>query len=167
MSIATITVGTCISALALLATAAPADAGTERIVRLAHGPITATLIDAGTTGNSAGDLRTYHIKLTRPGKSARIGFMTGSLLTTAVNKPRPGWDQRTANLVFTVQGSDNQLIIGGVAAYRQKAPTLSRRESVIRPVIGGSGRYAGADGWCESIHRANDTWLHVFHIDTD
>lgn len=149
---------------ALFAISGPAGADSDRIVRLAHGPVTATVIDGGVAGNSAGDLRTYHIALTKPRESKRIGFMTGSLLTTAIDKPRKGWDQRTADLVFTVRGAPNQLIVGGVASYRQKAATLSRSESVIRPVIGGSGRYAGAKGWCESIHRANDTWRHVFHI---
>lgn len=153
---------------ALLTVAAPAaHADSERVVRLAHGPITATLIDAGTPGNSAGDLRTYYVGLTRPGQSKRIGHMTGSLLTTASDEPRPGWDRRTASLVFTVHGAANQIVLGGVATYRQQAPTLTRRESVNRPVIGGSGRFAGASGWCESIHRADNTWRHVFHIAID
>lgn len=152
------------AAAALVPLGGAAHADTDRVVRLAHGPITATLIDGGLPGNSAGDLRTYHIRLTKPGESRRIGFMSGSLLTTAVDEPRIGWDQRTANLVFTVRAAPHQLVVGGVAAYRQKAATLSRRESVIRPVIGGSGRFDGAKGWCESIHRANNTWRHVFHI---
>jgi hypothetical protein len=46
---------------------------------------------------------------------------------------------------------------------------LSRRSGkrasvVTRPVIGGSGKYGGARGWCVTTHQADDTWTHVFHI---
>lgn len=146
----------------LVSSAAPVAA--DQVVKVAHGPITATVIPVTAGKASAGDLRTYHIKLTKPKKSKRIGFMTGSLLTTAVNKPARGQEQRTADLVFTIGKAANQLVVGGVAAYEQQAPTFRKRTSVIRPVLGGSGKYAGARGWCESIHRKDNTWRHVFHL---
>lgn len=145
-------------------TAATAAADTREVVRVAHPAITATVIDVGPTGASAGDLRTYWTKLTAPGRPARIGFMSGSLLTTAVNKPRSGYELRTAALVFTIGRAANQLEVGGIASYRQQAATVSRDESVIRPVVGGSGRYAGATGWCRSTHKADNTWRHTFHL---
>lgn len=141
-----------------------ADADTERVIRVAHPAITATVIDVGPTGSSPGDLRTYWTKLTKPGRSPRIGFMSGSLLTTAVNRPRVGYELRTAALVFTIGAAANQLEVGGIAPYRQQAATLAEDESVIRPVVGGSGRYAGATGWCRSTHKVDGTWRHTFHI---
>ena len=90
--------------------------------------------------------------------------MTGSLLTTEVGKPSAGKEYRSADLVFTIGKARNQLIIGGVAVYQQQAPTVAERTTVVRPVIGGSGKYDGARGWCESVHRKDGTWRHTFHV---
>lgn len=143
---------------------APAEAGQARIVTVLHPAISATLIPAGTAGPAPGDLRTYWTTLSRPGRHRTIGTMSGSLLTTAVGKPRSGYELRTADLVFTIGRPANQLVVGGIATYRQQAATLTRAESVVRPVVGGSGRFGGARGWCRSIHKPNGTWRHVFHI---
>ncbi len=141
-----------------------ASAETHEVVRVAHPAVTASVIDVGPVGSSPGDLRTYWTTLTKPGTVAAIGSMSGSLLTTAVDKPRAGYELRTAALVFTIGAAANQLEVGGIAKYRRQAPTVSRSESVIRPVVGGSGRYAGATGWCRSTHKADNTWRHTFHL---
>jgi hypothetical protein len=137
------------------------------VVAVAHGPVTADnsqYTDAGPAGPSVADLRTYFLPLTRPGGTARIGYLTGTLLTTATDQPKARVELRTANLVFVVGEAADQLVVGGVSAYAQTAPTLSKKSVTTRPVIGGSGKYAGARGWCVSTHFANDTWTHVFHI---
>lgn len=156
---------TLLAALFLLGlVATPAAADSDLVVKVAHPAVTAT-VDPVTPGvASPGDVRTYYTKLTKPGKSAKIGFMTGSLLTTAVGKPSVGKELRSADLVFTIGKARNQMIVGGVAEYVQQAPTVAERTSVIRPVIGGSGKYDGARGWCESVHRTDGTWRHTFHV---
>jgi hypothetical protein len=140
------------------------------VVRVAHGPVTihnSQYVDAPPAGPSVGDVRTYYLRLTRPGSSRKIGYLTGTLTTTATARPRPGMELRTANLVFVLGHPANQLVVGGVAAYAQSAPVLSKKSVVTRPVIGGSGRYAGARGWCVSTHLANNSWTHVFHLTLD
>jgi hypothetical protein len=140
------------------------------VVRVAHGPVTtdnSQYIDAAPAGPSVGDLRTYYLPLTRPGSSRRIGYLTGTLLTTATARPRAGMELRTANLVFVVGGPADQIVVGGVSSYAQSASTLSKKSVVTRPVIGGSGKYAGARGWCVTTHFLNDTWTHVFHLTVD
>ncbi len=148
-----------------ISSAAPALADTTT-VKVAHGAVSAQLVPVTPGTPSAGDLRTYYVDLTKPGKAKRIGFLTGSLLTTAVGKPSAGKEYRTADLVFTVGKPADQLVVGGVAVYEQAAPTVALRTSVVRPVVGGSGQYAGARGWCKSIHRKDGTWRHVFHFRT-
>lgn len=154
------------AAVAVAATvsfAAPAVAKDE-VVKVAHPAVTASLAPVTPGQASAGDIRTYWTPLTKPGKTKSIGFMTGYLLTTALNKPETGKELRTADLVFTIGAAENQLEIGGVAAYDGQAPTVAQKTSVIRPVVGGSGRYAGAHGWAKSIHLKDGTWRHIFHI---
>lgn len=140
------------------------------VVGVAHGPVTARnsqYIDAPPAGPSVGDVRTYYLPLSRPGSRRRIGYLTGTLTTTATGRPRLGMELRTANLVFVLGGAANQLVVGGVAAYAQSASVLAKKSVVTRPVIGGSGRYAGARGWCVTTHLANNTWTHVFHLTLD
>ncbi len=151
------------AALALgLLPAAPALAE-EVTVSFAHGPISAT-VDPVTPGRSSpGDLRLYYIDLTKPGKKKVIGFMTGSLLTTAVDKPAAGKEYRAADLIFTV--GDSQIVLGGTAVYDQSAPTVAKRATVVRPVLGGTGDFAGARGWAKSTRFKDNTWRHTFHVD--
>jgi hypothetical protein len=153
-------------AAALAATASPAVADPV-VVKVAHGPVTANVIAVTPGSASPGDLRTYFTPLTKPGGSKRIGFLTGSLLTTVVGQPSAGKELRTADLVFTIGAARNQLVVGGVASYDQQAPTVAQRTKVTRPVVGGSGRFAGARGWCDSIHRKDGTWRHVFRVEVD
>ena len=136
-----------------------------QVVAVAHGPVTALnsqYIDLGTPGPSVGDVRTYYIPLTQKGKPA--GYLTGTLTTVAVDKPAVGMELRTSNLVFVIGRDADQIVVGGVAAYAQTAPSVATRSAVTRPVIGGSGRFAGARGWVVSTHFADNTWTHVFHL---
>jgi hypothetical protein len=108
-------------------------------------------------------VRLYYIDLTKPGKKKVIGFMTGSLVTTAVDRPTSGKEYRSADLIFTVGKS--QLVLGGVAVYDQTAATVAKRSSVVRPVLGGTGKYAGARGWAKSTRFKDNTWKHTFHVE--
>ncbi len=152
-------------ALALigLTTAATAPAATK-VVKVAHGPVTLPLVDAAPAGPSVGDLRTVWTPLTRPGRKRVVGYLTGSLLTVAVDRPTDGRELRTSNLVFVVGMAADQIVVGGVASYPSSAPTVGRRTVTVRPVIGGSGAYAGARGWCRTVHHANGRWTHTFVI---
>lgn len=153
-----------VTAALVLLPAAPALAE-EVTVKVAHGPVTATL-DPVTPGvASPGDLRLYYVDLTKPGKKKVIGFLTGSLMTTAVNQPQAGKEYRAADLVFSV--GQSQLVIGGVAVYDQQAATVAKKSTVIRPVLGGTGKYAGAHGWAKSTRFTNNSWRHTFHIEVN
>ena len=140
------------------------------VLRVAHGLVTPSdvqYIDASPAGPSVGDVRTYYLPITRRGRDRRIGYLTGALTTVAVDKPTADIELRTANLVFVVGRAADQIVVGGVSAYAQKTPTISKRSVVTRPVIGGSGKYAGARGSCVTTHRSNGTWTHVFHVTAD
>jgi ABC-type Co2+ transport system permease subunit len=154
-------------ALAAVGIYAPAIARTSsaKLVTVAHGPVTALnsqYIDLGAPGPSVGDVRTYYIPLTQSNKP--VGYLTGTLTTVAVDRPAASMELRTSNLVYVIGKASDQIVLGGVAAYAQSAPSVSARSVVTRPVIGGSGRYAGARGWCVTTHFADNTWTHVFHL---
>ena len=89
--------------------------------------------------------------------------MTGSLTVVAPDKPTKGEELRRSNLVFQFGAVDDQLVVGGVAVYQIANPTISLGKVVTRPILGGSGKFAGATGWVETTHNADGTWVHVFH----
>lgn len=132
------------------------------VVKVAHGPVILPVVDALPAGPSVGDLRTVWTPLTRPGRTKVVGYLSGSLLTVALDRPTQGYELRTSNLVFVVGAAADQIVVGGIAAYLSRAPTFARRTVTVRPVTGGSGAFAGARGWCRTIHYADGRWTHTF-----
>jgi hypothetical protein len=54
--------------------------------------------------------------------------------------------------------------VGGAAEYPLDGATLPLPSTTVRPLLGGSGRYAGARGEVVTVHAADDTWTHTFHF---
>jgi len=121
-------------------------------------------VDLPPAGPSVGDIVTFHAPVSRKGSSTVIGYMTGSLRNVSIDFPRPGTAVREVNLVFVLRDGKDQLVIGGVAEYPLDASTLPLPSTTVRPLVGGMGRYAGARGWVETVHAADDTWTHTFHF---
>jgi hypothetical protein len=145
-------------------------AGTKQrrlVIVVAHGLATATYFDAGAPGPSVGDQRYFFLPLTRPGGSTRIGYLTGSLETIASDVPAPGQELRAAELTFVVGRPQDQIVVGGIATYPKTARTAVERSAIVRPVLGGSGKYFGARGSATTVHNTDDTWTHTFRIIVD
>ena len=135
-----------------------------RTVTVTHAAVTATLVDAGTPGASVGDVRLFEIPTaTRGGKG--VGRMDASMTTTGVNVPEQGSEIRITQLVFTFAREQDQIVVTGAGVYPAAGAVLAVDTTTVRPVVGGSGAYAGASGWCESTHLADGTWRHVFHLE--
>jgi hypothetical protein len=153
----------------LLLAVGPAGAKTRKplVLTVAHGAVTATnsvFVDAAPAGPSVGDVRSFYLPLTKPKGTTAIGYLTGTLTTIWMDKPSAGMELRSSNLIFVVGAAQNQIVLGGIGAYPQAAPTVAAKSTLIRPVVGGSGAYAGAHGWCLTTHYADDTWTHTFHL---
>lgn len=150
----------------LLATAMPGSAAhAASTVTITHGALAApTLVDLGEPGESPGDMRIFHFGAeAENGSDVRVDWV---MITTAVNAPEQGLDTRANTGIFSVGGgTDNQLILEGVTLYPGKGSTMQVSSSSVRVVTGGSGRFAGANGWDETTHHADGTWTHVFHLD--
>lgn len=122
-----------------------------------------TYIDNGDEGPSVGDVRLFHFDGVADDDSV-VGT-DWVMTTTAVDSPEVGVQVRVVTGVFSFGTDGDQLILEGVALYPGEGATLKVSSSTIRSIIGGSGKYAGASGWVESIHHDDGTWEHVFHIE--
>ena len=134
-----------------------------RTVAVTHGPVTATLVKAGAEGPAIGDQRYFEIVTAVEG-SASAGRLDAVLTTTAIDSPDAGSEIRIGTLVFTLGSPADQVVVEGSSIYPSTSSTIKVDSTTVRPIIGGSGAYAGARGWCESTHLADGTWSHVLHL---
>ena len=59
--------------------------------------------------------------------------------------------------------AEDQIQIGG-ASVSKTAATRPTQSVTVRPIVGGSGKYVGAGGWCTTVHYANGNRAHTFHL---
>ena len=141
------------------------------VLSVFHGPASLTLADPEKPGHRLGVLRVLPAKPITDATGAEIGRLDAQMVTSSIDYPNAGDEIRMAVLTFSFgQGSGNlvgsadQLVVSGSGFYAGTESTISAGNVVIRPIIGGSGRFAGARGWAESEHFGNGTWRHTFHF---
>ncbi len=142
--------------------AAPAQATSPSgvtTITVYHQPVVPTAV----TGSGIGTVRYFSMPTAVNGVAADGQYMTGTLTTLDVGVPG-GQEIRASNLNFVFGSSANQLVVGGIAIYPAAGATLPDGARVVRPVIGGSGKYAGAVGQAISTNLGSKGWTHVFRI---
>ncbi|PHX60517.1 MAG: hypothetical protein CK552_05475 [Actinobacteria bacterium] len=142
---------------ALPAGAAPADKPT--IVKVYHQAVS----PIATSGSGIGTVRTFFIPIAVDGLAADGQYLIGTL-TTLSNPMASGEEIRSSNLTYVFGRETSQLVVGGISLYPPGGATLATGQSVIRPVIGGSGIYVGARGQVVSTNLGANGWTHVFKI---
>lgn len=148
--------------VALLGLVLAACSSSGRTVVVTHPAVSApVLVAGGVEGTTVGDTRIFDIDATADGKPVR---MESIMVTTGVNEGTTD-ELRDTKLIFTFDDLADQVIVEGVGLYPGEGSTIEAASTVIRPIIGGSGAYAGATGWAESTHEADGTWTHTLHIE--
>lgn len=151
-----------IGLVALVGVATPAQAAPKSgitTVTVYHQPVVPTAV----TGSGIGTVRYFSVPMAVNGVAANGQYLTGTLTTLDVGIPG-GQEIRSSNLIFVFGSSDDQLVVGGIAIYPAAGATLADGARVVRPVIGGSGKYAGAAGQAISTNLGAKGWTHVFKI---
>jgi hypothetical protein len=139
--------------------AGPAHADTTEMVRVYHQAVT----PIATSGSGVGTVRTFFLPIAVDGKAANGQYLTGTLTTLAENVTS-GLEVRGSNLTFVFGDEANQLVVGGISLYPPAGATLAPGQRTVRPVIGGSGIYAGARGQVVSVNMGPTGWTHTFRI---
>jgi hypothetical protein len=154
---------TILSLILLAAFAQPAFSADT--ITVTHGKVPApTLIDLGPVGDSAGDQRIWHFRGTAPDNvTVIIDFI---MTTTAQSEDPAQLDSRMTDAVFSFgEGSGDTLLVHGIGLYPKNGSTVKVSETLERAIIGGTGKYAGANGTVSSTHLADGTWQHVFKVE--
>jgi len=151
-----------IGLVALVGLATPAQAAPKSgitTVTVYHQPVVPTAV----TGSGIGTVRYFSVPTAVNGVAADGQYLTGTLTTLDIGVPG-GREIRASDLNFVFGSSDDQLVVGGIAIYPAAGATLAEGARVVRPVIGGSGKYAGAAGQAISTNLGAKGWTHVFKI---
>ena len=151
----------CSVVLAALTLALAGCATGARTITITHGAVTPVGVIPGPSG-AIGTVRLFHAPAQLEGGGA--GTLEATMTTTAVDAPTTGVETRVTMLNFTFGNGADQLIMQGSATYPSAGSTIEVSAAAVRPVVGGSGAYAGARGSAESTHLPDGTWKHVFHL---
>jgi hypothetical protein len=149
--------------LALAAIAITGCGAGARTITVTHGPVTLVYADVGDPGPSVGDTRGTETATQVEGSQV-AGRLDAILTTTAIDSPSAGVEVRIGHLVFAFGDGTDQIVVDGTSLYPSASATIAVGATTIRPIVGGSGIYAGARGYAESTHLDDGTWRHVLHL---
>ena len=141
----------------------PGDGEHDVVFSVFHGPTTTVLANPDSNGHQLGDLRVVSLP-TVFGSGDPAGRLDATLITTGIDVPLPDDEIRISSLIFVFGRGVDQIVVNGSGFYPAAGGTIDLDSTLIRPVTGGSGRFASMNGWAESRHFANDTWEHTFHL---
>ena len=124
-----------------------------------------SLLDLRAPGKSLGDV--YHFSA--PLHSQRGGPVTGEVIgsKTLVKMAADGnanLERRATLLFFTFAEGKDQIIAFGAADYSPSTAEFDAGKSVVRPVLGGTGKYIGARGQVTSTRNTDGSYTQVFAL---
>ena len=151
-----------------LSAGASADRGSgkdanEVVFSVFHGIAMTVLANPNSNGHQLGDLRVVSLP-TEFASGERAGRLDATLITTGIDDPEPNDEIRISNLIFVFGLGVDQVVVNGSGFYPAAGPTIDLDSTLIRPVTGGSGAFAGTSGWAETRHFPDDSWEHTFHL---
>lgn len=122
-------------------------------------------LDVGAPGNSPGDAYYFFAPL----HSAPGGPVTGEVFGTKTlikqaSAAAPDTEQRATLLVFTFGNRQDQILVAGVPDYPSNAAEFNPGQTVLRAILGGTGKYIGARGQLTSTRNADGSYTQVFTL---
>jgi hypothetical protein len=136
-----------------------------------HVAVKTLLTNPASGGHQLGDLRVLPATELYDEQGYTIGDLNAMLLTTSVDVPAAGDEVRMSRLDFILDrdpaspaAGPDQVIVSGSGYYPGDQSTIAVGKSLIRPIIGGSGAYAGATGWADTMHLEDGSWRHTLYI---
>ena len=126
-----------------------------------------TFLDLGAPGDSVGDQRLWHFDgVTLTGAPVVMEWI---MTTTRIDNSADGEgiESRVTLGVFSFRGEDgDQVLLQGVGLYPASDSTFEPDSSLVRAIVGGTGKYQGATGDVLSRHLADGTWRHEFRFNS-
>jgi hypothetical protein len=116
-------------------------------------------IDLGSAGTTPGDLRVLVGSIT-DAAGTTIGRIRGTQTTIAFDGTT-----HAAQAQITYELPDGEIVVGGLSEQKADGSDLVPGRTFVRPVLGGTGRYAGVGGELTSVLSAdNAIYDHRFSL---
>lgn len=131
---------------------------TEQLV-LEQTPPVIKHFNIGEPGRSDGDvLHVFNAPFT--GVDGLKGTLHGQMVTVDLPDGDDQHADRLVNLTFDF-GEGNTLVVSGQSRYPKDAEEMRAGDAQPRAIIGGTGRFAGADGVVISLRNENGSYTHT------
>ena len=122
-----------------------------------------THLDLRPPGNSPGDVYHFFAPLrSKPGGPVIREVFGSKTLSKVTTEANPDSEKRATLLFFTFTDRQDQIIALGVHDYSPTAAEFSAGKSVLRAILGGTGKYIGARSQLTSTRNADGTYTQVF-----
>jgi hypothetical protein len=126
---------------------------------------TVNLLDHGPPGSSPGDVYHFFAPLrSNPGGPVTGEVFGSKTLFKVATDANPNAEKRATLLFFTFSDAQDQIIAVGVHDYSPTAAEFNAGRSVVRAILGGTGRYMGARGQLTSTRNADGSYTQVFTL---
>lgn len=147
-------------AIAAVAAGCGSDSESLSVVATAKGLHQST-VDLGPRGKSGGDVYVFDGPLLDSDETETIGSVYGTQTSIAEDS-----DTETVQAMITYDFRDgNRLTIGGIGKYPRGDLGLVEGQAFERPILGGTGDYAGARGTVTTVRRSDGSYEHTFEIE--
>jgi hypothetical protein len=119
-----------------------------------------TILDFPPRGKSPGDLYVFDGTVVAADGHTVIGRLRG---TQTEIKLEHGMETVEGMMTFEL-GTGNEIVVGGLSEYPRRGSGLIKGRTFVRPVLGGSGKYAGARGTDTSELLSGGRYDQVFRL---
>jgi len=123
------------------------------------------LLDLGEPGNSPGDVYHFFAPLhSQPGGPVTGEVFGSKTLIKLATDNNPNNEDRATLLFFTFGGHQDQIVVFGITEYSPTAGEFAEGKSIVRPILGGTGRYMGLRGQLTSTRNADGSYMQAFTL---
>jgi hypothetical protein len=136
------------------------DGETLSVVATAKGAHAST-VDLGRPGKSGGDIYVFDNPLLDAEEEETVGTVHGTQTSIALD----GGSETVQAMITYDFGDGDRITVGGISEYPRSDTGLVVNREFERPILGGTGRYAGADGTVTTVRRPDNSYEHTFQIE--
>jgi hypothetical protein len=120
------------------------------------------VVDLGPRGGSVGDVYVFDGAMLDPETDEVVGRTYGTQTSISLE----GGTEIVQAMITYDLDEDGQILVGGTAEY-EDASGLVEGEEYVRPVLGGTGSYAGVTGTMTTVRQADGSYEQTFDFGDD
>ena len=119
------------------------------------------VVDVGDRGRTVGDFFVFEGPMLDPDSEDVVGHAYGTQSSLSL-----GDDTEVVQAMITYELDEGgQILVGGTAEYPAEGDGLVEGEEYVRPILGGTGDYAGAGGTLTTVRQPDGSYEQTFEFE--